>query len=451
MKLPELRAVIHDAIANTEFAGKVYFAGGCVRDYLMGNESTDIDIAVELPEGGVRFARYLHEHLNTSHPIVYHRFGTAMTIFQGIKIETVMTRTESYRPQNRNPKVCHSDLYADVMRRDFTVNSLLMSVADGSILDLCGQGRVDLADGIIRTVREPHLTFGEDPLRILRGIRFALKLGFELEPLTADGIRDHATDLQHIKQERIADEFNKLIVMPDIERTMRLLERSGVLAQILPEVTALQTVLPNQYHHLNGLEHTFEVLRHCPPDPFLRWAALLHDVGKVQCETLGKDGLLHYYGHEIKSAQIAGAILKRFMIAEPDSHRITRAIAKHMIYKNIGHQAERISPKNLRKLILLPEEDVELLLSLIHADNLSHAPEFCMPEQIPCLQEQLSEELKKLSGIRFNLTGKDLILELGVQQGPLVGKLLKIAKDKWLEDPGISRENLMHTLREKLQ
>ncbi|PKN80381.1 MAG: hypothetical protein CVU48_02160 [Candidatus Cloacimonetes bacterium HGW-Cloacimonetes-1] len=450
MKLPELRALIHTAIEHTEFAGKVYFAGGCVRDHLLGKESTDIDLTVELPEGGVRLAWYLHEQLGASHPIVYQRFGTAMTMFKGIKLETVMTRAESYRPQNRNPKVCHSDLYNDVMRRDFTVNSLLMSVADGCILDLCERGRQDLADGIIRCVREPQLTFGEDPLRLLRGIRFALRLGFEIEPITAAGIRDHATDLQYIKQERIAEEFNKLIVMKDIERTMRLLESSGVLAQILPEVAALQAILPNRYHHLNGLEHTFEVLRYCPPEPLLRWAALLHDVGKVQCEVLGKDNMLHYYGHEIKSAKLAASILKRFMIAAQDSSRITKAIAKHMVYKNIGYQAERISLKSLRKLILLPEADVELLLSLIHADNLSHAPDYCMPEQIPCLREQLSKELKKLSGIRFNLTGKDLISELGVQQGPLVGKLLKIAKHKWLEDPEISQEALMRILREKL-
>ncbi|MDD2331934.1 MAG: CCA tRNA nucleotidyltransferase, partial [Candidatus Cloacimonetes bacterium] len=184
MNLCQLCNLISDLIQDTEFAGRSYFAGGCVRDFILGRDTEDFDICVELPEGGIRLANYLAKKLKTRPPVVYAQFGTAMLKYGRHKLEFVMTRQESYRPYSRNPRVSFGSLEQDIQRRDFTINAMLLNISSGLLVDLGQRGQKDIQEGIIRCVANPDRTFREDPLRILRAIRFAHTLDFEIESAT---------------------------------------------------------------------------------------------------------------------------------------------------------------------------------------------------------------------------------------------------------------------------
>ncbi|RLC50195.1 MAG: tRNA nucleotidyltransferase, partial [Candidatus Cloacimonadota bacterium] len=193
---------IADAIVGTEFENKTFAVGGYVRDLLMKRQTEDLDIVVNLKNGGIKLAKFLFEKGISSKPIVYENFGTAMVKIAGYQIEFVMTRRESYRDKNRKPEVEFGTLEEDVFRRDFTINSLLLNISANEILDLTGKGKSDIQNGIIRSTSDPKIIFGEDPLRMLRAVRFAVQLDFEIEKETQKGIIENASKLQFISAER---------------------------------------------------------------------------------------------------------------------------------------------------------------------------------------------------------------------------------------------------------
>lgn len=220
-----------------------------MRDLLIHRQTGDYDITVELPDGGIKLAAFLHKALSTSVPVTHPRFGTASLIYQGCKVELVMTRREQYRPGNRNPKVYHASLEEDVMRRDFTINSLLLGISGGALLDLSKRGLRDLHDGLIRTLAKPDLIFSEDPLRMLRAIRFASVLDFKIEEETWEALKANAALVNTLSQSRITSEFAGIMVSspnphyrnpnePEgaaVARGFGLLLESGIMDHIQPE------------------------------------------------------------------------------------------------------------------------------------------------------------------------------------------------------------------------
>ncbi len=249
MNIHQLRIAIAEAIADTRFATTAYFAGGCVRDLLIHRQTMDYDITVEVPEGGIKLAAFLHKALSTSEPVTWPRFGTASLIYQGCKIELVMTRKEEYKPGNRNPKVSFASLEEDVSRRDFTINALLLGISGGTLLDLSKRGLRDLHDGIIRTVGKPEAVFREDPLRMLRAIRFATVLDFKIEPETWNALKNNAALVQTLSPDRISSEFAGIMIPSPtphlrnrsesegtaVARGFELLLESGIMEFIQPE------------------------------------------------------------------------------------------------------------------------------------------------------------------------------------------------------------------------
>lgn len=249
MNIHQLRIAIAEAIAGTKFATASYFAGGCVRDLLIHRQTVDYDITVEIPDGGIKLAAFLYKALSTSEPVTWPRFGTASLIYQGSKIELVMTRKEQYRPGNRNPKVSFASLEEDVTRRDFTINSLLLGISSGALLDLSKRGLRDLKDGIIRTLGKPETAFSEDPLRMLRAIRFATVLDFKIEAETWDALKARASLVQTLSADRISSEFAGIMIPspnphirnrnePEgaaVTRGFGLLLESGIMEYIQPE------------------------------------------------------------------------------------------------------------------------------------------------------------------------------------------------------------------------
>ncbi len=229
MNLQDLRELLRKPLLDTDYAGKVYLAGGAVRDYLLGRAALDFDICVNLPDGGIQLAKYLSVLWNLPKPVIHSKFGTASLAYQGLSLEFVMTRSETYKPGNRNPRVEFADLRTDVLRRDFTINSLLMDIFTGEVLDLCQMGLSDLEAGLIRCIRDPLQVFAEDPLRILRAIRFALQLGFEIETDTYSALRLSPGSLKNLSKVLHTREMLKIMSSKDKERARHLLRDCGLI------------------------------------------------------------------------------------------------------------------------------------------------------------------------------------------------------------------------------
>ena len=232
MNLTELRHKINQAISGSDFESVTYFAGGCVRDYLMGRATQDYDLCVELNQGATLLAEYLFQRGLCEKPVLYPAFGTAKITMSGHNLELVMTRSEVYPEHSRHPQVRFAPLKADVLRRDFTINALLMRVYDGEILDLCEQGMADISNCIVRAVGKPDVIFREDPLRMLRAIRFAVTLGFVIEPETMKGIRGNASEIRYISRKRRQAEYANILGDKHYDEGIRLLSSCGLPQKI---------------------------------------------------------------------------------------------------------------------------------------------------------------------------------------------------------------------------
>ena len=213
MNLNDLRLFLGELIQNSEFASKSYFAGGCVRDFILNPAADingDVDICVELSGGGIALARFLQNRLQARELVIHKSFGTASIPYKNLQLEFVATRKEQYFANNRYPQVEFGTLTDDVLRRDFTINALLMSIATGEILDLCGKGLSDLKNGIIRTVKDANLSFKEDPLRMLRALQFTLRFDFTIEENTYKAMQINAPALKILSRRAINNELKKI-------------------------------------------------------------------------------------------------------------------------------------------------------------------------------------------------------------------------------------------------
>jgi poly(A) polymerase len=276
---------IKAAITNTKFESKVYLVGGAVRDYFLNVESKDLDFVVEMESGGIELAKYLFEIWNTHYPILFPKFGTAHIEYKGFPLDFVNTRTEIYDLKSRNPIVGFGSLEEDLSRRDFTCNSIAYNISEESFVDLKG-GIIDIQKGIIRTTSDPDIIFAEDPLRIMRAIRFSAQLGFDIEPDTWTAIVKYVPWLKNISNERIRDEFNKILVAEHFVRGLNLLKYSGILAWMIPEFGKVDNIQDQgKYHTKNLWSHTLDVVSNTQNTVEHKLAALLHDIAKPKTMT----------------------------------------------------------------------------------------------------------------------------------------------------------------------
>lgn len=208
MNLPELLKLLQESLQESEFEGKCYIVGGTVRDHLLGeSDFQDIDITVELPEGGIKLAQYLARLWQVAELKISGKFGTASFVYQGCNFDFACTRKERYPKGSRYPFISFGTLSEDVYRRDFTINSLMLDIASGEILDLSGKGRADLKEGIIRCLKEPAISMQEDPLRILRAKRFALRFGFTIEEELAQAMKKYEPLIKKLSKKRVEAEL----------------------------------------------------------------------------------------------------------------------------------------------------------------------------------------------------------------------------------------------------
>jgi tRNA nucleotidyltransferase/poly(A) polymerase len=249
-------------VKQSPFSGKVYIAGGYVRDKIMGIDSKDIDLVVELPQGGIKFAEWICKKYKVykkgSNPVIFPTYGTAKFQLYGVKhkgvnvgeieIEAVMTRTEKYEKGNRKPEVKAGTLAQDVERRDFTVNSLLKDLTTGEIHDLTGMGKADIKRGVVQTPLNPDIIFAEDALRMLRAIRFTVKYGWDLPLFMIKAIKRNARMINSISNECIHEELNKMLVSKNPKQAIKLMKVTGLMKEVLPELELLIGLKQNKYH-----------------------------------------------------------------------------------------------------------------------------------------------------------------------------------------------------------
>jgi poly(A) polymerase len=454
---PESAALefLSELIQNSPYHGQVYVAGGFVRDFVLGIPSTDVDLVIPQANGGVEFAKWVCAQLQIltpGNPVIFPRFGTTKFNLRGVThkgidlsdvdIECVMTRTEKYLDGTRKPDVEFGTLEEDVARRDFTVNSLLIDLTTNNILDLTGKGIDDIRNGLIRSAIDPDIIFADDPLRMLRAIRFAGRFNWEVDDTLKIAITDNAKKIRTISAERIQEELSKMLMTQTPSNSIYRMMASGLLTAILPEIRVLFGLRQNKYHHDAVFGHTMEVLDWTPPNLMVRLAALFHDVGKKDTWSEDETGV-HFYRHEEVGADITRDVLTRLKYSNEMIDSVCTLVRHHMRLKGAGHTGNDISDKALRKLQADLGELVNPLLDLVHADNMAHAPDYCMPDQVPTLRQRLTNLKELAPKVVLPINGNDVMICLGIPPGREVGLLLDAVKDAWFENPQLTRDEAL--------
>ena len=453
---------LRDVIKNTTWENKVFAAGGYVRDEISGRDPKDLDIVVDSqPDGGIEFAKWITQKIGNykeeSNPVIYPRFGTAKfhlngVIYDGVdltgfEIESVMPRSEEYTAGSRKPDVSASTLSQDALRRDTTFNSLFKNISTGEVLDFTGKGISDLKNGIIRTPIDPNKTFIDDPLRMLRVIRFYAKYKYKIPQSIIRALKKNAAQINNISEERIQDELNKILVTTNVKNALRLLKITGLLEHIMPEFKAAYNMTQNRHHNEKVFDHILSVLQNTKPNLITRLQALFHDIGKTTTRSV-VDNEIHFYRHEEVSGEMAKEILTRLKYPTNIINAAVIGVKSHLRLKPAGKHGDKISDKALRKFVIDLGDQLESTLDLMDADNNAHAPESAMPDQIPAIINRLNALKASIpqKGEKLPITGKDLI-DLGLTPGPLFSKLLDVVKDKQLENPNTTREEYIDLIK----
>ena len=461
-KFRQILAFVRDLIAGTEWEGRVFAVGGCVRDEIMGLPIKDVDMVVDLPDGGTRFAQWLFDQGVVKGSVVkYESFGTAMLkllAFPEDELEFVQSRKEKYPDRrSRNPVVAFGTIEDDSFRRDLTINSLDINISTGELLDVTGHGVDDIRNHVLRTPLDPDETFDDDPLRILRAIRFSSRFGWKIDDRTFKGMVRMAPRIEIITVERIQDEFSKMLLSDRPVMAMELLMKSGAMRFVFPELEQTVDLAQNGYHFGTVWEHTLAVLDKVQEkDLILRLAALLHDVGKLQTRSMSEDGKVQFIGHEKAGADLAAQMLLRLKLPTAVIKEVSFLIGKHMLSKQWGDSLEKMKDKRLRELQLecATEERFERLVSLIDADNRSHADGFCLPGQAQAFRSRtaaMKQEGTALFGYKLPVTGKDVMELKGLKPGPEVKEVLEYVLKLAFVQPVRSRDEwVKHVIGFKL-
>jgi len=416
-----------------------YVVGGYVRDLLLNRPSKDIDFVCI--GSGIALAQKVAESLGDAHVTVYKNFGTAQISWQGYHLEFVGARKESYRSESRKPIVEDGTLEDDQNRRDFTINAMAISLGEknwGELIDPF-DGVGDLKRKIIRTPLAPSITFSDDPLRMMRAIRFAAQLGFDIDADTFAAITSNANRLKIVSMERITDELNKIILTPVPSYGFKLLFHSGLLKEFFPEMVALQGVenIENKGHKDN-FYHTLQVLDNVckvSNDLWLRWAAILHDIAKPATKRFDKQHGWTFHGHEEKGARMVPGLFRRMKLPMDERmHFVKKLVRLHL--RPIA-LAKEVTDAAIRRLLFDAGADTDALMMLCRADITSKNPDKVNRylANFDKVEERMAEveEKDKIRNFQPPITGDEIIRLFNISPGPLIGEIKDQIKDAILD------------------
>lgn len=441
-----------------QYGFKAFVIGGYVRDCFLGRSSDDIDVVVE--GSGVDFANKVAARLEeieyaqhrTRHKInvsEFKTYGTAMIKYRGLELEFVGARKESYRKESRNPIVENGSLTDDQLRRDFTINAMAFSLCKedfGALVDPFG-GLSDLERGIIRTPQDPDITFSDDPLRMLRAVRFATKLStpqlqFRITPECMEAMRRNRNRLQILTRERIAEELNKMLVVPKPSKAFRLMDEAGLLDLILPSLTALKGVnVMDGKGHKDNFDHTLQVLDNVAelemesrpePNVWLRWAALLHDVGKARTRRYDPSVGWTFHGHEVVGGRMVPKIFASLKLPQNEKMDYVRKLVE-LHLRPIALVTEEVTDSAVRRLLFEAGDDIDDLMILCHGDitskNLRKVER--LHANFELVQRKLVEVEEKDAIRNFkNPIDGDYIMKLfGIEPCRTIGELKEYVKE----------------------
>lgn len=418
-----------------------YVIGGYVRDHLIGKTgSKDIDILIV--GNGIKAAKNIAKKLKIKKVIVYKNFGTAMFKFKNFEIEFVGTRKESYDKNSRNPEVKPGSLIDDLNRRDFTINTIGLSLNKnswGRILDKFN-GIEDLENEIIKTPLDPDKTFSDDPLRMLRAARFASQLNFKIEKKSFEGLCVEKNRIKIVSSERISEELNKIILSKKPSVGFKILESTGILELILPELTNLKGIEEIEgQKHKDNFYHTLEVLDNISENTenlWLRWAALLHDIGKAPTKKFIKKIGWTFHGHELKGSKMVYKIFKRLNMPLNFKLKYVQKII-YLSSRPIILSNDNITDSAIRRLIYDANEDLDDLLILCEADittkNPSRFKKYLNNFKIVREKIKIVEERDSIRNFQPPISGEEIMNYFKIKPSKEIGIIKEYIKNSILD------------------
>ena len=439
---------IKSVISNLQKAGfEAYVVGGCVRDFLLGNEPKDWDVTTNAKPEEIQkvFPNNFYENSFLTVTIM-----TASKSANLAEIEITTYRSEAKYSDKRHPDTVKyaEKIEDDLSRRDFTVNAMAMDEKK-KVIDLY-EGKKDLEDKIIRTVGNPEERFNEDALRMLRAVRFATTLGFKIEEETKKAIIKNSIWLDAISKERIRDEFVKIIMADNAAGGIELLRELGLLKYIIPELLENYGVSQNKHHIYDCYMHAIKALEFCAKKKLnfeVRMAALLHDVGKPRSKT-GEGENATFYNHEMIGAKMTFQILNNLKFSRKEVEKITKLVRFHLFYYNV----DEVGEASIRRLVKnVGPENMEELLQVRQADRIGSGVPKAEPYKLRHLKylvEKVSKDPISVKMLKIN--GNDLMKNLNEKPGPKIGQILDILLGYVLDDPKKNTKEFLETEAEKL-
>ncbi|MFY7065008.1 CCA tRNA nucleotidyltransferase [Nocardiopsis changdeensis] len=438
-----------------EHGRELALVGGPVRDALLGRPSHDIDLTTDaVPQRVLELVDGWADSVWT----VGIDFGTVGVRKKNLQLEITTYRSESYSPKSRKPDVAYgTDIEGDLLRRDFTVNAMAVRLPAGEFVDPFG-GLADLRAGVLRTPGKPEDSFSDDPLRIMRAVRFAAQLGFDLAPEVADAARDMAERLTIVSAERVRDELTKLMLSPDPRRGLGLMVDLGIAPYVLPELPKLRLEIDEHHRHKDVYEHSLTVLdqaielehaRGHEPDLVLRLAALLHDIGKPKTRAFEGAGRVTFHHHEVVGASMSRKRLTALRFPKDVVSDVSSLVALHLRFH--GYGKGEWTDSAVRRYARDAGPLLERLHILTRADcttrNRRKAAALArsyddIERRIAALAEQ--EELDR---IRPDLDGNEIQEILGLKPGPEIGKAYRYLLELRLENGPMEKEAATEALR----
>lgn len=447
----EVERLLRSILKKTIFKNIVHAVGGYTRDQYMGKESKDLDIVVEMKDGAHEITKFLkqlfpEEITNPYNLGVYPiweitfkeniKYKDKLYLTKGAVIQFADTMKEIFPdPTSRQRVTTYATLKEDVLRRDFSINSLLKNLTTGEFVDLTGVSKSDIDNGVLRTNPDvdPDEIFSTDPLRIIRLLRFYAKLDFKIPQYVLDSVKRNAHRIKIVSAERITEELKKIMEMGKLHQAIDLMKKVGLLQYVLPEIDELEKQDQSPKHHAEGhvYTHTMNVLRNAPPTIHGQLAALLHDVGKPQTAQTLKDEIT-FHGHEDVGSEIARAILHRLKLDAKTTEKVVKMVSNHMRPHFLGDASD----KALRRFIRdIGEDLVDDILDLAEADALGSWP---VRNYIP----ELRERIKNIQQAPIKptnkpvLDGNEIMSILNIKPSPIfreINQYLLDVQDEYAE------------------